>query len=217
MKGLFADILHHDLGNPIGIAANFVDLVLEEEEDPQKREDLVRVKKNLSRAEKIMEDARELSRLERAKKLEKKEMDLKEVIHNVVASYGQVAEEEGMEIENRIMEGVKMRAHHSVERVFSNLLSNALKYAKEGRRVVVEGVEEEGKVMVRVIDFGPGIRDDYREEIFDRFRRKKKEGVKGTGLGLTIVRHIVELHNGNIWVEDTPSGGATFVVELPRV
>lgn len=215
MKGLFADILHHDLGNPIGIAANFVDLVLEEE-DPQKREeDLEKVKKNLCRAEEIMEDAREISKLEGAEKLERKEMDLKELIQSVVASYGSVAEEEGIEIENRITERVEVRAHHSVERVFSNLLSNALKYGKEGKRVILDMGEGEGKVRVKVIDFGKGVPDDYREEIFNRFKRRKKEGIKGTGLGLAIAKRIVELHNGRIWVEDTPNGGATFVVEIP--
>jgi len=133
----------------------------------------------------------------------------------VVASYKPVAEEGGMEIENRVTERMEVRAHHSVGSVFSNLLSNALKYGKEGKRVILDMGEGEGKVRVKVIDFGKGVPDDYREEIFNRFKRRKKEGIKGTGLGLAIAKRIVELHNGRIWVEDTPNGGATFVVEIP--
>jgi len=215
-KELFADVLHHDLANPVGIAAKFVDHLLESEEEPQRREDLERVKKNLSRAENIMEDARELSMLEESEKLEKEEMDLKDVIRDVEEGYGPLAEKAGMRIENRVSRSIEIRANPAIEEVFSNLLSNAIKYAIEGKRVVVEGVEEEGKVRVRVIDFGPGIRDDYREEIFERFKRRKKESIKGTGLGLAIAKRIVGFHNGRIWVEDTPGGGATFVVEVPK-
>ncbi|MEE8358746.1 MAG: HAMP domain-containing sensor histidine kinase, partial [Candidatus Hydrothermarchaeales archaeon] len=62
-----------------------------------------------------------------------------------------------------------------------------------------------------------GIPDEYKEGVFDRFKRVKKEGVKGTGLGLAIVKKVVEAHNGRVWVEDNPGGGSIFYVTLPQV
>lgn len=97
------------------------------------------------------------------------------------------------------------------------IVSNALKYAREGKRVVVEGGEGEQKLRIRVVDFGRGIGEGEKEEIFTRFQRKDKRGVEGTGMGLAIAQRIVELHSGKIWVEDSPGGGATFVVELPKL
>lgn len=96
------------------------------------------------------------------------------------------------------------------------MLSNALKYGKDGGRVVLDIEEERGSVRVRVIDFGPGVKDEYKEGIFERFERRERGGVRGTGLGLAIAKRTVELHRGRIWVEDTPEGGATFVVELSK-
>jgi signal transduction histidine kinase len=57
--------------------------------------------------------------------------------------------------------------------------------------------------------------DEYKKEIFTRFTRREKGGVKGSGLGLTIANKIMKLHNGKIWVEDNPGGGSVFKVKLP--
>jgi len=215
LKDLFADILRHDLINPLGIAGNYVDLILEEEENEGKREDLERVKKNLAKAEKIMENARRYSRLESMESLEKEVLELNPLVEEVVVAHSPLAEREGMEIENRVEEGLFVRANPIIEDVFSNLISNALKYASQGRRVIVEAEKVDQSVMVKVVDFGQGIKDEDKEEVFNRFQRRRKKGVKGTGLGLAIARKITELHSGKVWVEDTPGGGATFVVELP--
>jgi two-component system phosphate regulon sensor histidine kinase PhoR len=100
--------------------------------------------------------------------------------------------------------------------VFANLLSNAIKYARDGRKVIIE-VEDDGEnYIIRVKDFGEGVPDEFKEIIFERFKRKEKRGVKGTGLGLAIVKRIVEIHGGEVWVEDNSPKGAVFVVKLPK-
>lgn len=217
MKDLFADILRHDLLNPITIARSYAELLMEEEKGYKKRTMAEKIMKNLGKAKSIMDDARTISRLEDTEKLNMKTLDLLGVIERVVSSYEPLAKEEGVEIENRINGPLKAKTNFIIEEVFSNLVSNALKYAREGKRVVVEGGEGEQKLRIRVVDFGRGIGEGEKEEIFTRFQRKDKRGVEGTGMGLAIAQRIVELHSGKIWVEDSPGGGATFVVELPKL
>ena len=109
------------------------------------------------------------------------------------------------------------RANKIIEDVFANLISNAIKYASQGKRVVVDGKERHDLWTIRVVDFGAGIKDADKKLVFERFQRRNKMGVKGSGLGLAIARKIVELHKGRIWVEDNPEGGAVFIVEIPKI
>ena len=94
----------------------------------------------------------------------------------------------------------------------------AARYTPPGTAVVVSclGVPGDGEVEVRVADHGPGVAEAEQERIFDQFYRLRAEGRDiGTGMGLAIVKGIVEAHGGRIWVEATPGGGATFALRLP--
>jgi two-component system sensor histidine kinase KdpD len=105
-----------------------------------------------------------------------------------------------------------------VEQVFSNLLENAARYTPPGTAVTVSGVAvpDAGQVEVRVVDHGHGVAEGEQERIFDQFYRLRAESRDiGTGMGLAIVKGIVEAHGGRIWVEPTPGGGATFALRLP--
>ncbi len=216
LKELFIDIMRHDLLNPIGTARSFVELLLEEEHDPEKTVELQAIKRSLDKAIDLIESASKLSKLESSKGLKQEEMDLRRVIEGAVERFIPLASEAGMKIENRIAKSMPVRANRIIEEVFTNLISNAIKYAPEGRRVVLTGEEKDSFWRIKVIDFGEGVRDENKQAIFERFTRKEKRGVKGSGLGLAIARRIVELHNGRIWVEDNPEGGAVFIVEIPK-
>ncbi len=107
-----------------------------------------------------------------------------------------------------------------ISRVFINLLDNASKYTPEAREitVAVRPVEGEQRVLVSVSDQGQGIARQYREVIFEKFRRiQGKDVPKGMGLGLAFCRLAVEAHGGKIWVDDAPGGGARFNFTLPTV
>lgn len=82
--------------------------------------------------------------------------------------------------------------------------------------VIIEAGHDETTVKVRIMDHGPGIPDNYKIQVFQRFKTIDKEGVKGSGLGLAIVKRILELHDGSIKVEDNPTGGTVFVIDLPN-
>ena len=103
-----------------------------------------------------------------------------------------------------------------VLQVLSNLVANALRFTPDGGRVTVGARELGGGVVgFRVADTGPGVPDDDLEAIFEPFRRGRRAGKDGLGLGLTIARGLVEAHGGRIWAENAPGGGALFHFTLP--
>jgi len=106
-----------------------------------------------------------------------------------------------------------------VEQVLSNLLENAARHTPAGTGVTLRAAAVAGEVEVAVVDHGPGVAEEERERIFDRFYRPGAQSGgpagTGTGMGLAIVKAIVEAHGGRIRVETTPGGGATFAFRLP--
>lgn len=103
-----------------------------------------------------------------------------------------------------------------IEHVLVNLLENAVVHGSSGTPIEVRGTSDDGRVRIAVVDHGEGVPVGDRERIFGEFvRRDAPTDGTGTGLGLTIVRALVEAHDGSVWCEETPGGGATFVVDLP--
>jgi len=215
-KDLFLDVMRHDLLNPIGVTSNFVELLLDDETDPEKVEVLKAIKRSLSKAVELVEDATKLSKLGSTENLELRDLDLRDVVEEVVEDFIPLASRAGMRIENNITRSMHARANKIIGEVFANFISNAIKYAPEGKKIVIEGEESDKFIRIKVMDFGSGIKDEDKESIFERFTRRDKKGVKGSGLGLAIAKKIVELHNGKVWVEDNSPSGAVFVVELPK-
>lgn len=213
LKDLFMDIISHDILNQAGVIRGLSDLMLDE--DPHNL-DLQMIKMRTNKLIEIVDSAGKLAKLESGEGLKMETLDLCEVIKRAVGDVRHLIDAAGMEVENRVRGPLHIKANPVVEEVFINSLSNAAKYASDGKRVVIEAREGKGRVKVVVKDYGPGIPDEAKESIFGRFRRRNKEGVRGTGLGLAIAKRIVVIHSGKIWVEDTPQGGATFVVELPK-
>jgi len=106
----------------------------------------------------------------------------------------------------------------AMNQVFGNLIENAMKYGKAGKKIRVGARTLESEVEFTVQDFGPGIASEHLERIFERFYRIDKARSResgGTGLGLAIVKHIVEAHGGRIWVESELGRGARFQFTLP--
>ena len=114
-------------------------------------------------------------------------------------------------------EGWRSSPTNHLERILINLFENAGKYAP-GSPIEVVGRARGGTGEIRIVDHGPGIPPDQRQRIFERFTQleaSQTRSVGGTGLGLSIVRSLAEAMGGKADVEETPGGGATFVVSLP--
>jgi two-component system sensor histidine kinase KdpD len=104
-----------------------------------------------------------------------------------------------------------------MEQVFGNILENALRFAPPGSEILVSACATRRELEVRVADHGPGVPEADRERIFDEFVRvEARPDATGTGLGLAIVRALVTAHDGRVWCEETPGGGATIGFAIPR-
>lgn len=214
LKDLFRDIMTHDLLNPLGNSRAFLDMVLEENPNEKNKFHVNRIMENLNKSIELIERTGDLSKLESAKNIELEDLDLNEIINNVIEGFAPALEKNGMAIEKKFNGNIPIRANGIISEVFYNLISNGIKYGAEGKRIIIENEDLGDSWRIKVTDFGDGIKDEYKGGIFERFNRKEKKGVKGSGLGLAIVKRVVDLHNGKVWVEDNPNGGAVFVVDL---
>jgi len=145
-------------------------------------------------------------------------VSLKEVVENAVDKVKALALDNKIRINSRI-ENLKIHGDKkSLTELFVILLDNAIKYGKQNSSVKINTLKEDGKVIISVSDNGIGIDDKDLPHIFDRFYRaeksRSKENVSGYGLGLSIAKKIVEIHNGLIAVESEKGKGATFTVTL---
>lgn len=214
MKELFIDIMHHDLMNPLATASGFAELI--KEEGTGNRMYIETIEKNLFKAMDLIESATKFSRIDSLERIDFVDMDLKEVIEGVIENLRPMAAKAGMEIECKITRSMPAKANKIIEEVFSNLISNAIKYAPDGKRIIVKCEDRDPFWNIMIIDFGEGLKKTDKTIIFDRFCRLEKTGIKGSGLGLAIAKKIIELHRGGIGVEDNPQGGAIFIVEIPK-
>ena len=132
---------------------------------------------------------------------------------------GNNAQSKQIKIEIDCPDDINIKINQNLlEQALVNLLDNAVKYSKEGDRVVIKAVREEKDVTISVIDNGPGIEAKHLPRIFERFYRVDKARSRelgGSGLGLAIVKHIALAHNGRIAVDSRPGEGSTFTLYLP--
>ncbi|MEE9564848.1 MAG: PAS domain-containing sensor histidine kinase, partial [Candidatus Hydrothermarchaeaceae archaeon] len=215
LKRLFIDVMTHDLLGPAGAMMNAAELLLDEAEGAERELSEV-IEESAKKQMEIIELAGTLSKLKSVGEMEKESLDLKEAVDKAVEDTEHLFKAAGMRVENNVTESIPVNANSVIGNVFSNLLSNAARYAADGKKVVIDALEEDESHTVMIKDYGPGVPDKYKEDIFERFTRKAKVGVKGSGLGLAIIKSIMDIHDGKVWVEDNPEGGAVFKVSLPK-
>ncbi|NOZ77543.1 MAG: GAF domain-containing sensor histidine kinase, partial [Euryarchaeota archaeon] len=217
LKDLFIDIMHHDLLNPLSSVKMSAELLAEGRlEKPD--EICQMLLKNIERAIELVENATEYARLEDVESLVAENLDFEEMLKDVIEEHEVSLKNKGIHLRYKADGRPIFRGNPILKMALSNLISNAIKYGPVGGEITVMLRECEGLTRIEVWDQGPGVPDELKSTIFERFKRQAKEGIKGSGMGLAIVKRIVELHHGRVWVEDNPNpgGGSIFVVELPK-
>ena len=215
LKDLFTDIIRHDLLNPVTVIKGLSEILLEDESLNKNRKSVETIIKNVGKLEEMIQSAATLAKVEAVDKLDFEERNLCEILRKAISDFIPMFRNKGMSVEFLGEAKCIAEVNPHIEEIFSNLLSNAAKYSPENTRVTV-GIKGDGEEwIVSVKDRGNRIPDEYKEIIFERFKRIEKRGVKGTGLGLSIVKRIVDIHKGKVWVEDNPEGGNIFLVTIP--
>ena len=215
LKDLFTDIIRHDLLNPVTVIKGLSEILSEDESVPENRKSLETIIKSAGKLEEMIKSAATLAKVEAVDKLDFEERNLCEILRKVISDFTPMFRNKGMSVEFFSEDKCIGEVNPHIEEIFSNLLSNAVKYSPENTQINV-GIKADGEEwIVSVKDRGNRIPDEYKEIIFERFKRIEKRGVKGTGMGLSIVKRIVDIHKGKVWVEDNPEGGNIFLVMIP--
>ncbi len=217
LKDLFSDILGHDLINPASIIKNFSEMLLEDKElDAETRQDLKTIKRNIERIIEMIENTKKFSKLEGIEALSLEGQDLGEVLRKTSDEFMPFITSKGLKLSLEFDGRYPAHVSPLIDDVFSNLVSNAIKYSPDSSQISININENDKAFVVSVADHAEKIPDEQKKAIFERFQRVKKGGVKGSGLGLAIVKRIMELHKGSAWVEDNPDGGNIFYVKIPK-
>ncbi|MBX9668078.1 MAG: cell wall metabolism sensor histidine kinase WalK [Candidatus Obscuribacterales bacterium] len=225
MKNEFMSNVSHELRTPITSIKSYVDTLCNHGEklDPEiHREFLETIDNEADRLMYLVNDVLQLSRLEEADgDLDVCPMEIRRACETAIRSLKMMAKDRSIELFFASDENVPLVNinQESIERVVINLLTNAIKYTPNGGKVTVrvEHLIASREVGVHIEDTGIGIPEDCLEHVFDRFFRveKKVHTIKGTGLGLTIVKKIIEKHGGRVDVKSSLGEGSTFSFILP--
>ena len=216
LKDIFTDVLRHDILNPVNAITLSTSMLLEVETDARKTVLLERVQRSAADIVEMTVDATKLASATTGQALELFTMDPAEVLRAVLPDLEHKLAAKEITLADHARGGFSVSFNPMMRNVFDNLLSNAIKYSPGGTRIDVD-IEDRGESwLLSVKDQGEGVPDQHKQRIFNRFERLEKEGVKGSGFGLTIAKQIVSMHGGEIWVEDNPAGGSVFFVKLPK-
>lgn len=221
----FVGDISHELKTPIFNVQGFVHSLLDGAlDDPAvNRKFLKKAAKNIDRLQNIVEDLESISRLESGEMLlELQVFDLKELVEDVFDELDFKAREKkvNLEFKDGASQAYKVRAdRETIRQVLTNLVHNSIKYGHTGGNTKVGFYDMDKNILVEVADNGIGIPKKHLNHVFDRFYRVDKSRSRsqgGSGLGLSIVKHIIEAHNQTINVRSTPKLGSTFGFTLEK-
>lgn len=221
LKQNFISLMSHDLKTPVAKISGLADNILMKL-DPQNTD----MKKNMLQLVDATEELNsfisailDLTKIESQNiKLNLQSKDVNNIIVQIVEKLQDLAHDRQMNIETELAPLYPITIDQLLmHRVISNLVENAIKYAASGKKILIKTWDDTSFVYVQVQDFGKGIPTEELPNIFEKFYRVKNDSahqIKGTGLGLYLVKYFIELHLGEISVESTLGEGTTFTIKL---
>ncbi len=221
MRDEFLSIVAHDLANPmntIGLSAsNLLHLPLQGAEGVAVRKGAALIQKAARRMALLLHDLGDVASIDSGRlKIEHVEGNAETIVADAIEAYAPLCVEKGLSITGTAPELRIPCDRNRVGQVLGNLVANAIKFTPNGGTIAIEAVPLAREVRFSVADSGPGIPEEAREHIFERYWRGKDSDLTvGVGLGLFIAKGIVVSHGGTIWVESTVGRGSTFYFTLP--
>ncbi len=222
----------HELRSPLTSIRLRIEMLQEHIEDkPQlARRYLRQLASEVEHLQRVVEHLLMLSRLDDARELPRAELDLAPLLYELADEMGPLAQAADLRLLVEVPPHLPPVAAHAdaINMALRNLLDNAIKYTPAGGRIVLRATAEAGpengtsaqEVIIQVSDTGPGIPPEHLSRIFDRFYRvneARSRWQRGAGLGLSLVRSIVEAHGGRVEVKSQVGRGTTFTVHLPTI
>jgi two-component system phosphate regulon sensor histidine kinase PhoR len=227
MRADFVANASHELRTPLAALSGFIETLQGSARDDAKARQrfLAIMQEQAKRMARLIDDLLSLSRIElNAHRRPDTPVDVVPIVRQVVDSLETLARDRSVNV-NVAAEDVLMVLgdHDELVRIFENLVENALKYGASGKRVDITlgpgtSIDGEPEAQVSVRDYGPGIAPEHLPRLTERFYRvdvTESRAQGGTGLGLALVKHILNRHRGRLTIESSAGAGATFIVHLP--
>jgi signal transduction histidine kinase len=225
LKSDFVSNVSHELRTPLALIRLYAEtLELGRITTQEKKQQYYRIiRKESERLTALINNILDFSRIEAGRKeYEFRNTDIAELVRNTLESYRYQIEQQGFAFEESIDSNLPAVPvdREAIARALVNLVNNALKYSTDEKFLGVKLYREDGVVKLEVADHGIGIARRDQSKIFEKFYRAGDplvHNTKGSGLGLSLVRHITQAHGGEIAVESTPGKGSKFILSLPLV
>jgi two-component system, OmpR family, phosphate regulon sensor histidine kinase PhoR len=227
MRADFVANASHELRTPLAALLGFIETLQgSAREDPKARERFLAImQEQARRMARLIDDLLSLSRIElNAHRRPDTVVDLAPIVRQVVDGLETLARDRGVTVNVEAANALSVLGDHDeLVRIFENLVENALKYGAAGRRVDIKlglggSADGESEALVSVRDYGPGIAPEHLPRLTERFYRvdvTESRAQGGTGLGLALVKHILNRHRGRLTIDSAPGAGATFTIHLP--
>jgi two-component system, OmpR family, phosphate regulon sensor histidine kinase PhoR len=227
MRADFVANVSHELRTPLAALTGFIDTLQgPARDDPEARDRFLGIMQAQAwRMARLIDDLLSLSRIElRAHQRPEKPLDIVLIVRQVVDGLQTLARDRGVAISVEVLAEplVVLGDRDELIRLFENLVENGLKYGASGKRLEITldraAVDGASEAQVCVRDFGPGIAAEHLPRLTERFYRVdvgESRAQGGTGLGLALVKHILNRHQGRLSIESKPGQGATFTARLP--
>jgi two-component system, OmpR family, phosphate regulon sensor histidine kinase PhoR len=229
MRADFVANASHELRTPLAALLGFIETLQgsAREDSKARARFLAIMQEQARRMARLIDDLLSLSRIElNAHRRPDTPVDLAPIVRQVADGLETLARDRGVTVNIDNANAMTVLGDHDeLVRVFENLVENALKYGAAGRRVDIKlgqgsSAEGEPEAQVSVRDYGPGIAPEHLPRLTERFYRvdvTESRAQGGTGLGLALVKHILNRHRGRLTIESAPGAGAVFTVHLPTV
>jgi len=225
-KSLFVSMLAHEVKSPLAVIEGYLNVILSGAAGDDPKRDRRMLERSLVRAETLRTMVSELMDLTAIETgnfaIRRSALDIVEVATNTVEFCRPKAEENDIDITLDCRPGIEghrvLADKDAMTSILRNLIDNAIKYTAPKGHVNIGIEQDEVYVKVTVTDDGMGMTAEDKARVFEEFFRARNEStahIPGTGLGLTVVKRLVELHNGKVTVRSMPGQGSTFTVSLP--
>lgn len=223
MRSTFISNVSHELRTPVTVLRSYIDTLYnygnEFDYDTQK-EFIGTINQEIIRLQGMVNDILDFSRMEANAQMEKSLNSVYEVVDTCVSQVQALTKERNLKITVTKEDGIPefLFNYDGIERALTNLLSNAIKYSPDNGEIKVNLTKTDNNAEITVTDQGCGIAPEFQKKIFDRFYRVENNihTVKGTGLGLHLVKQTIEkYHNGKVFVNSAVGQGSTFGIILP--
>ncbi|MFC7441811.1 sensor histidine kinase [Laceyella putida] len=216
----FLSHVAHELRTPLTYVKGYAALLARTAKDEEEKNLTHIIFEQSNRLERIVDDLVTLSRLDEGQiKLHPEKTELGLLLNKIVEEMKPRAKELDIELNLHVKESIDIFVDiHRFHQIIMNLIDNALRYSKKGTIVTISTFKDRKHATIQVKDQGIGMTPEQLDRIWERFYRVEKSRSRqygGSGLGLSIVKHLVELHHGTIDVHSVPEKGTTFIIKFP--